>query len=111
MVESGKFIENQNFCKLTIRRLLKSSFTKNNIDVATLSSTHLPFLLPFLKKEFPNVTFLDPANEIALKISKMKLKKSSKNSMKIFTTSNPKLFQKYLKKLGIKNKVSFLVLV
>ena len=110
LVESGKFIDNPNFCKTKIKQLLKNTFIKNSIDVATLSSTHLPFLLSFLKKEFPDVTFLDPANEIALKISKMNLKQSSRNSMKIFTSSNPKLFQKYLKKIGIKNKVSFLVL-
>ena len=110
LVESGKFIDNPNLTKLRISRLLKKKFLKNSIDVATLSSTHLPFLLSFLKKEFPKVTFLDPANEIALKISKMKLKKSPRNSMKIFTSSDPKLFQKHLKKVGIKNKVSFLVL-
>jgi len=77
--------------------------------VATFSSTHLPFLLPFLKKQFPNVTFLDPAQEIANKVRKVIGKKSSKrNSMKIFTSSNPEKFQNHLWKMGIKKKVSFL---
>jgi len=77
--------------------------------VATLSSTHLPFLLPFLKKQFPYVTFLDPAQEIANKVRKIMGKKSSKrNSMKIFTSSNPEKFQNYLWKMGIKKKVNFL---
>ena len=109
LVESAKFIDNQNLCNRVVRKTLSEQFSKYNIDVATLSSTHLPFLLPFLKKQFPNVTFLDPAQEIANKVRKIIGKKSSKrNSMKIFTSSNPKKFQNHLWKMGIKKKVSFL---
>jgi len=109
LVESAKFIDNQNLCNATIRKVLSAQFSKHNIDVATLSSTHLPFLLPFLKKQFPNVTFLDPAQEITNKVRKVIGKKSSKrNSMKIFTSSNPEKFQNHLWKMGIKKKVSFL---
>ena len=93
----------------TIIKVLSAQFSKYNIDVATLSSTHLPFLLPFLKKQFPYVTFLDPAQEIANKVRKIIGKKSSKrNSMKIFTSSNPEKFKNHLWKMGIKKKVSFL---
>ncbi len=110
LVESGKFIDNSKECKLKIKQLLGKQLIKQNVDVVTLSSTHLPFLLPYLKKEFPNVKFIDPANEVAKKVSKKSFKKSSKrNTMKIFTSSNPQLFEKYLKKIGIRNKVSFLV--
>ncbi len=110
LVESGKFIDNSKECKLKIKQLLKKELIKQNVDVVTLSSTHLPFLLPYLKKEFPNIKFIDPANEVAKKIAKKSFKKSSKrNTMKIFTSSNSGLFEKYLKKIGIKNKVSFLV--
>lgn len=110
LVESGKFIENSRECKLKIKHLLRKDFIKHNVDVVTLSSTHLPFLLPYFKKEFPHVKFIDPANEVANKVAKKSSKKSSKrNTMKIFTSSNPQLFEKYLKKIGIKNKVSFLV--
>ena len=109
LVESAKFIDNQNLCNRVVRKTLSEQFSKYNIDVATLSSTHLPFLLPFLKKQFPNVTFLDPAQEIANKVRKIIGKKSSKrNSMKIFTSSNPEKFQNHLWKMGIKKKVSFL---
>ena len=109
LVESAKFIDNQNLCNTVVRKTLSEQFSKYNIDVATLSSTHLPFLLPFLKKQFPYVTFLDPAQEIANKVRKVMGKKSSKrNSMKIFTSSEPEKFQNYLWKMGIKKKVNFL---
>ena len=109
LVESAKFIDNQNLCNTVVRKTLSEQFSKYNIDVATLSSTHLPFLLPFFKKQFPHVTFLDPAQEIANKVRKIIGKKSSKrNSMKIFTSSNPEKFQNHLWKMGIKKKVSFL---
>jgi len=86
-------------------------FSENNIDVATLSSTHLPFLKKSLKEEFPKVTFLDPAQEIANKVAKLTSKKrSKKNSFKIFTSKNTTQFQKQLQKIGIKNKVNFLSL-
>ena len=109
LVEEGKFLDNRKLCKKTVRKVLSKPFLKSNVDVAILSSTHLPFLLPFLKKQFPNVTFLDPAQEITNKVRKVIGKKSSKrNSMKIFTSSKPEKFQNYLWKMGIKKKVNFL---
>jgi len=111
LVESGKFISNQKFCKKIIKKTLNNVFSKNNIDVATLSSTHLPFLKKSLKEEFPKVTFLDPAQDVADKVAKLTSKKrSKKNSLKIFTSKNTTLFQKQLQKIGIKNKVNFLSL-
>jgi len=110
LVEEGKFLDNQKLCEKTIRKVLSKQFSKSNIDVAILSSTHLPFLLPFLKKQFPNITFVDPAKEIAQKIRKIVAKKPSKtNTIKIFTSSDPKKFQKYLWQIGIKKNVSLLV--
>ncbi|TSA17767.1 MAG: glutamate racemase, partial [Nitrosopumilales archaeon] len=80
-------------------------FIKYNVDVVTLSSTHLPFLLPLLKEAFPNIIFLDPGNMIADKIAK-KLKNQSKTkSLTIFASGNTQVFQKKLSKIGIKNKV------
>ena len=110
LVEDGKFLDNKKLCKKTVRKVLSEPFSKSDIDVAILSSTHLPFLLPFLKKQFPNITFIDPAKEISKKVRKIVAKKPSKtNTMKIFTSSNPKKFQKYLWQIGIKKNVSVLV--
>ena len=110
LVEEVKFLDNQKLCEKTVRKVLSKPFSKSNVDVAILSSTHLPFLLPFLKKQFPNITFVDPAKDIAQKVRKIVAKKPSKtNTMKIFTSSNPKKFQKYLWQIGIKKNVSLLV--
>jgi glutamate racemase len=108
LVESGKFITHKNFCKTRIRKILRSYLINNKIDVVTLSSTHLPFLRPLLENEFPNITFLDPADSVAKKILKMIKTQSKRNSLKIFTTSDPKKFQSLLKRMKIRTPVTTL---
>jgi glutamate racemase len=108
LVESNKFITDIPNCKKSIKKILKN-VSKNKIDVATLSSTHLSFLRPLLSSEFPQVEFIDPADIVASKVlAKIKKNKSKKNTIKIFTSGDVKLFQNNLNKLGIKNKVNFL---
>ena len=110
LVEEGKFLADRKLCEKTVKKVLSKPFSESNVDVAILSSTHLPFLLPFLKKQFPNITFVDPAKDIAQKVRKIVAKKPSKtNTMKIFTSSDPKKLQKYLFQIGIKKNVSLLV--
>ena len=105
LVESGKFISNANFCKKQIKRILQP-LLEINVDVATLSSTHLPFLLSMLRQIYPSITFLDPANAIADQVTRtLNRKRSKNNSMKIFTSGNISCFQQQLRKIGIKNKV------
>ena len=109
LVEHGKFLKDRELCRKTITKVLSEPFSRTDVDVAILSSTHLPFLLPFLKKQFPNITFVDPGKEIAQKVKKIVARKQSKkNTMKIFTSSDPKKFQKYLLQIGIKKNVSVL---
>ena len=108
LVESGKFLTEKNYCKKIIKKELQI-LNQNEIDVVTLSSTHLPFLKEYLEKEFQNVQFIDPGNIVAQKIySKIKNKQSKRSSLKIFTSGNTKEFQSKLLKIGIKNKVSSL---
>jgi glutamate racemase len=107
LVETGKFIDKPEYCSTIIQKTLKKKFQQHKIDVATLSSTHLPFLLPFLKDAFPNVRFLDPAMIVAQKISRRNVtSKNLKNRLQIFTTGDAKKFQSKLKKIGIRNKVT-----
>ena len=111
LVESGKFITNKKICQKIIKKTLHDVFLQNNIDVVTLSSTHLPLLRSLLQLEFPGITFLDPAQEVANKVKNLTAKKrSKKNSLKIFTSGNTQTFQKQLRKIGIKNKVNSLSL-
>ena len=106
LVESGKFLTNEKNCVRTILKILKEEFEENNIKIATLSSTHLPFLLPFLRKIFRGIEFLDPADDVAIKISRLKQHASKKNSLSIYTTKSPKALQRNLKNMGISNKVT-----
>lgn len=108
LVESNKFITDKVYCKKIIKKTLGNVFS-NKIDVVTLSSTHLPFLESLLSSEFPQIKFIDPADIVVSKVlAKIKKNKSKKNTIKIFTSGNVKLFQNNLNKLGIKNKVKFL---
>ena len=107
LVESNKFITDKVYCKKIIKKTLSDVFS-NKIDVATLSSTHLSFLKSLLISEFPKVKFVDPADVVAVKVLTKIKKESKKNTIKIFTSGNVKLFEKKLNKLGIKNKVNFI---
>jgi glutamate racemase len=109
LVESGKFIDNKIYCKRVIKNSLKDIFLKNNIDIVTLSSTHLPFLKSILESEFPNIQFIDPAESIADKIlKKTKTRQSKRSLLKIFSSDQTGIFQNNLKRIGIKNKINFL---
>ncbi len=107
LVESNKFVTDKVYCKKIIKKILSDIFS-NDIDVAILSSTHLSFLKSLLSSEFPKVKFVDPADIVAVKVLAHIKKESKKNTIKIFTSGNVKLFEKNLNKLGIKNKVNFL---
>ena len=109
LVESGKFLNNKEYCKKIIKENLEDIIISERIDVITLSSTHLLFLKTLLKKEFPKIQFIDPGNIVATKVFlKIKNKQSKRNSLKIFTSGNIISFKKKLNKVGIKNKVNFL---
>lgn len=111
LVESGKFIENKVYCKKIIKNLLQDTFSVNNIDTVTLSSTHLPFLRSLLESEFPKIQFIDPANNVAKDIlEKFKTKQSKHNSLKIYSSSKNKIFRKTLDNLGIQQKIEFLTI-
>ena len=109
LVESGTFLTNKLVCQNLIKKTLENIIVKKNIDVITLSSTHLPFLKLMLEKEFPEITFIDPANFVAKRIyKKIKNNQLKRNKLQIFCSGDVKKFEKKLCKLGIKNKVNFL---
>ena len=109
LVESGTFLTNKLVCQNIIKKTLENIIVKKNIDVITLSSTHLPFLKLMLENEFPEITFIDPANFVAKRIyKKIKNNQLKRNKLQIFCSGDVKKFEKKLRKIGIKNKVSFL---
>lgn len=109
LVESGKFLNNEKYCKKIIKKSLEKYIITKKVDTITLSSTHLLFLKKLFEKEFPKVQFIDPGNLVAKKIfSKIKNKQSKRNSLKIFTSGNEIQFKNKLNKIGIKNKINYL---
>ena len=109
LVESGKFHTDKKYCIKIIKKVLDQELFENNIDIILLSSTHLPFLRSLLEKEYPKISFIDPANEVAKKVLlKIKDKQNKRNSLKIFASGNYATFQRKLDRIGIKNKVNFL---
>jgi len=109
LVESGKFLSDEEYCKNIIKEVLEDTFLDNLIDVATLSSTHLPFLEPFLRSIFKNVKFLDPAENVANYVKDLIGDiVLQQNVLKIFTSGEVKRFKKNLQMIGIDNEVSFL---
>lgn len=109
LVESAKFLSNKQLCKKIILQTLSDVIVQKNIDVVTLSSTHLPFLLCYLEKLFPGVMFLDPAGEVANRLAENKsFRSSKKNSLQIFSSSNIFALEKTLRKLKIIHQVRFL---
>ena len=105
LVESGKFLSKKQVSINIIKKTI-TPYLEKNVDVITLSSTHLPFLLPILKELFPSILFLDPADSVAQRASKILKQKKSKNSLKIYASGNVEKFHQRLTKIGIKNKVS-----
>ena len=109
LVESGKFLNKKNYCRKIIKKSLENYIVNEKVDTITLSSTHLLFLKELLKKEFPQVQFIDPGNIVAEKVySKIKNKQSKRNSLKIFTSGNIINFKKKLSKIGVNNKINYL---
>jgi len=109
LVESGKFLTDKEYCKNVIKEVLEDIFLVNSIDVATLSSTHLPFLEPFLRSIFKNVKFLEPALSFTNVLKDfVEDNDSQQNVLRIFTSGDVNLFKKNLQMMGINDEVSFL---
>jgi len=108
LVESGKFLTDEEYCKNIIKEVLEDVFLDNLVDVATLSSTHLPFLEPFLRSIFKNVKFLDPAKNISNILKDFAEDNDlQQNILRIFTSGDVKLFKKNLQMMGIDDEVNF----
>jgi glutamate racemase len=107
LVEDGKFYSNPELCKNMIKKILSLTLIKNNVDVVTLSSTHLPFLLKFFKNIFPNITFLDPSESLAINLKQQHADSNKKrNSLQIFTSGSINSLEKKLSYMNINNKIS-----
>lgn len=102
LVESCSFVHDTELCKKEVRNTLGG--LDEQCDVATLSSTHLPFLKSIMEKEFPSVKFLDPADDVVQKVSEM-TGRGGDCSLVACTSGDVPAFSVKLQKLGIKCSV------
>ena len=111
LVECGDFYSNPKLVTNVINKTLGSKFTKNNIDVAILASTHLPFLAKFFETEFPEIKFIDPSKSLAKKLGQKYFDSTrARNSLQIFTSGDIAPFRDKLYNMNIKNHVSKFVI-
>lgn len=107
-VESGMFLTNVLQCRAQIQRILTPVIRRHDIDVVTLSSTHLPFLSHMLQTEHPAVRFIDPARHIARMVLEASCKKEEScntNSLQIYASGTRHTLQDNLARLGVNRVV------
>lgn len=105
-VESGLFLTDALQCRTRIRNILTPVICRHNIDVVTLSSTHLPFLSHMLQAEHPAVRFIDPARHIAqMAFEVLRKEPNDTNSLKIYASGMSRILQENLTRLGVNRVV------
>ena len=109
VVESGGFATDPVGARRAVTEVLEERFERNRIDVATLSSTHLPFLRKILEERFPGTRFLDPAGGVARRVSEMVGPSAAeRGSLRIYCTGDAAPLEANLRRLGMRNKVTSL---
>jgi glutamate racemase len=70
LVESGAFLTEKAKTGAAVQQFMEGILKKNpDLRSVTLSSTHLPWLLPFFLDAFPDCSYYDPIDEIVDKIA------------------------------------------
>lgn len=106
MVESGRFLTDKASCIETINAVLGPVISAHRIDVITLSSTHLPFLAGMMKSQYPGVSFVDPARDVAARIfSKFPPRSSDRASLRVYASARHQELQGVLKRIGVRRTV------
>ena len=107
MIEDGTFLRNRKKIAQLIRQVLGHL---EDIDVVTLSSTHLPFILDQLNQLYPHIEFIDPSQIIAKDVKKFLINnnlnnKTKNGKMRILVSDQKKEFQEILRQIGRKEKI------
>lgn len=72
LVEPGTFLTDKSKTKKVVKSVIDNILkTSPDIDIMTLSSTHLPFLKDFLVEMYPKITFLDPAEAVVSQVREL----------------------------------------
>lgn len=121
LVEPGTFLYDKEKTEAGIRTALEPVFAEHpDIDVMTLSSTHLPFLLEYLETLYPHIVFLDPASSVAEEARSIILGngalREGNGSVRVLTTEDEagkfkaEDLKKILALLGLETEVEAVVL-
>ena len=107
LIEDGTFLRDRKKVAQVIRQILGNT---DNIDVVTLSSTHLPFILDQLNYLYPKIQFVDPSQIIVKEIKKFLINNNLNNKMKnskmrILVSDKKKEFQEILRQIGRREKI------
>jgi glutamate racemase len=106
VVENGSFLSDRNLTFKTIQKVIQSNFD-DSIDVAALSSTHLPFIKNYLEALLPSVKLIDSSSHVAKDVKNhlqfyKDINKNSIGKLEILVSSNKKDFQDILRYMGTK---------
>jgi glutamate racemase len=109
LIENGTYIHDTRRTFNTIIKALGYEVDKE-IDVITLSSTHLPFVRPYLNSLLPTVKFIDSAKIVAKEVKKYlsfnrMLKKTGNSKLQILVSDGKRQFEQIIRAMGIREPV------
>ena len=109
LIENGTHIYNERKTFDTISRVIGDEVDKE-IDVITLSSTHLPFVKPYLNSLLPTIKFVDSAKVVSKEVRKYltfnrMLKKTGNGRLQIFVSDGKRQFEQMIRAMGIREPV------
>jgi glutamate racemase len=109
LIEHGVHLENERRTFDIISRVLGDDVDQN-IDVITLSSTHLPFVKRYLNALLPTVRFIDPAQTVAKDVRKLlqfyrMAKKSGNGKLQILVSDGKREFEKSIRAMGLREPI------
>ena len=109
LIENGTHISNERKTFDTINQVIGYEVDKE-IDVITLSSTHLPFVKSYLNSLLPTIKFVDSAKTVAKEVRKYlifnrMLKKTGNGRLQIFVSDGKRQFEQIIHAMGIREPV------
>ncbi|RIL47546.1 MULTISPECIES: aspartate/glutamate racemase family protein [unclassified Mammaliicoccus] len=103
LVESGKFISDKYRTLMTVKQFIDNILENHEeIDVFTLSSTHLPWLYSYFKELYPHIMFINPAHTIVEKVQQ-NTSKGNGQIKSLVTTNEDYTMEDFETMLGMLN--------
>jgi len=109
IIENGIFLENERRTFDTISRVLGDDVDRE-IDVITLSSTHLPFVKKYISALIPTVRLVDPAHAVARDVKKVlgfyrMAKKRGTGRLQVLVSDGKREFEKSMRAMGVREPI------